>query len=48
MEIAITSVPFAVFCRIIVDSHEGNIWVESQLDEGAEFFSSLPLEQKGE
>jgi len=34
--------------RIIVDSHKGDIWVESRLGEGTEFFISLPLEQKGE
>ncbi len=33
--------------KLIVDAHKGDIWCESRLGEGTEFFISLPLEQKG-
>ncbi len=33
--------------KLIVDSHKGEIWCESRLGEGTEFFVSLLIEQKG-
>src|SRR6056297_1418 len=32
--------------KLIVDAHKGDIWCESKLGEGTEFFISLPFEQK--
>ena len=30
------------FCRLAVDAHGGEIWVESELGNGAEFIFTLP------
>jgi signal transduction histidine kinase len=30
-------------CRGIVQQHDGQIWVESQLGEGSQFYVALPL-----
>jgi len=32
--------------KLIVDAHKGDIWCESKLGEGTEFFVSLPLKQR--
>ncbi|MBI4845606.1 MAG: hypothetical protein HY810_03915 [Candidatus Omnitrophica bacterium] len=34
------------FCRMVVESHNGKIWAESELGKGSIFFLALPAKRK--